>query len=174
MFQNYRGFFMQFAIIETAKQIQQRSSIHFFKACSEARKYEKSKIDKLLNSAKWHHLTLPDEPESTKTSCPESFRYSMKPPSKRYQNKNFSRDQINAMQTVDIGKLTVGNIRSAGIYSMIQTDGFNHDGSLAVTDQSRMISSKGIKSEWRKVRQNQRSTPFEVQSLYNFIPKGRY
>ena len=174
MFQNYRGFFMQFAIVETANQIQRRTNIHFFKCCAEARKYEKSKIDKLLNSSQWHHLTLPDEPESTKTSCPESFRYSMKPPSKRYQHKNFSRDQINAMQSVDISKLSVGKIRSAGIYSMIQTDGFNHDGSLAITDQSRMISSKGIKSEWRKVRQNQRSTPFEVQSLYNFIPRGRY
>ena len=78
------------------------------------------------------------------------------------------------MKTVDIGKLSIGNIRSAGIYSMIQSNGFNQDGSLAVTDQSRMISSKGIKSEWRKVRQNQRSTPFDVQSLYNFVPKGRY
>ena len=165
---------MQFAIIQTAKQIPRRTSIHFFKACSEARKYEKSKIDKLLNSSQWHHLTLPDEPESTKTSCSDSFRYSMKPPSKKFRHKNFTRDQINSMQTVDIGKLAVGKIRSDGIYSMIQTNGFNHDGSLEVTDQSMMISSNGIKSEWRKVRQNQLSTPFEVQSLYNFIPKGRY
>ena len=170
---------MQFAICETAKQIQRRTKIHFFKACSEARKFEKNKIDKILNSSEWHHLNLPDEIEQRETSCDSladtnEFRFSMKPRSKKYQHKSYSLDQINSMKTVDIGKLSIGNIRSAGIYSMIQSNGFNQDGSLAVTDQSRMISSKGIKSEWRKVRQNQRSTPFDVQSLYNFVPKGRY